>query len=85
MQRNRFVRLYRDWCVVGTLACAVAGFPATPVGPMLLWAVILPALAGWLLWERPRVKARPERQFKQARPAQLRRQARRRTTARQAA
>lgn len=47
---SRFARWYLDWCVVGTLACAIAGFPGTPLGPLFLWAVVLPGLAGWLAW-----------------------------------
>jgi hypothetical protein len=48
-----FARLYRDWCLAGALACVIAGFPSTPLGPLLLWAVILPGLAGWMVWQRP--------------------------------
>lgn len=54
---HRFVRAYRDWCVSGTLACAVAGFPTTPLGPLLLWTLVLPALAAWLLHRRSRASA----------------------------
>ena len=51
-QSNTYARWYRDWTLSGALACAIAGFPTTPAGPLLLWAVILPGL-GWLLL-RPR-------------------------------
>lgn len=52
MNRNTYARWYRDWTLAGALACLIAGFPQTPLGPLLLWAVILPGLA-WLLL-RPR-------------------------------
>jgi hypothetical protein len=48
-----FTRWYRDWTLCGLLACAVAGFPDTPAGPLVLWAALLPALAGVMLrWHR---------------------------------
>lgn len=51
-----FARRYIDWTLCGLLACCVAGFPNTPAGPLVLWAVVLPALAGLLMrrHRRPR-------------------------------
>lgn len=58
---QRFIKAYRDWCVSGTLACAVAGFPDTPFGPLLLWTLVLPALAAGLLRRHTDSAAHPQR------------------------
>jgi hypothetical protein len=59
MSCRRWAQLYRDWCVVGAVGTVITGFPTTPVGPLVLWAVILPAIAAWLLRDPPARGDRP--------------------------